>query len=73
LVFATAVADAEALLLETGHEVVFPRQQIGCVNVSAGHQRSERPSWSSGKTGLSSDSLPASKDTKSAVSSAFGS
>jgi len=30
LVFPTAVADAEALLLEAGHEVNFPRQQICC-------------------------------------------
>ncbi|MGZ4317017.1 MAG: (Fe-S)-binding protein [Gaiellaceae bacterium] len=40
LVFPTAVVDAEALLREAGHEVVFPRQQICCGQpaYNAGHR-----------------------------------
>jgi L-lactate dehydrogenase complex protein LldE len=44
LVFPTAVADAEALLREAGHEVVFPRQQICCGQpaYNAGHRSAAR-------------------------------
>jgi L-lactate dehydrogenase complex protein LldE len=44
LVFPTAVADAEALLREAGHEVVFPRQQICCGQpaFNAGHRSAAR-------------------------------
>jgi L-lactate dehydrogenase complex protein LldE len=44
LVFPTAVVDAEALLREAGHEVVFPRQQICCGQpaYNAGHRSAAR-------------------------------
>jgi L-lactate dehydrogenase complex protein LldE len=44
LVFPTAVADAEALLWEAGHEVVFPKQQICCGQpaYNAGHRSAAR-------------------------------
>lgn len=44
LVFPTVVADAEALLREAGHEVVFPRQQICCGQpaYNAGHRSAAR-------------------------------
>ena len=44
LVFPTAVADAEALLREAGHEAVFPRQQICCGQpaYNAGHRSAAR-------------------------------
>jgi L-lactate dehydrogenase complex protein LldE len=44
LVFPTAVTDAEALLREAGHEVVFPRQQICCGQpaYNAGHRSAAR-------------------------------
>jgi L-lactate dehydrogenase complex protein LldE len=44
LVFPTAVADAEALLREGGHEVIFPRQQICCGQpaYNAGHRSAAR-------------------------------
>ena len=44
LVFPTAVADAETLLREAGHEVVFPRQQICCGQpaYNAGHRSAAR-------------------------------
>jgi L-lactate dehydrogenase complex protein LldE len=44
LIFPTAVADAEALLREAGHEVIFPRQQICCGQpaYNAGHRSAAR-------------------------------
>ena len=44
LVFPTAVTDAEALLAEAGHEVVFPRHQICCGQpaYNAGHRSAAR-------------------------------
>jgi L-lactate dehydrogenase complex protein LldE len=44
LVFPTAVADAEALLREADHEVVFPREQICCGQpaYNAGHRSAAR-------------------------------
>jgi L-lactate dehydrogenase complex protein LldE len=44
LVFPAAVADAEALLAEAGHEVVFPQQQICCGQpaYNAGHRSAAR-------------------------------
>src|SRR5258705_5058379 len=44
LIFPSAVADADALLREAGHDVVFPQQQICCGQpaYNAGHRSAAR-------------------------------
>ena len=57
LVFPTAVTDAEALLREAGHEVVFPRQQICCGQPTSRPRLTVQAIRVGQRPGMSSDGL----------------